>query len=408
MTIRTPRSSDEVAAQADVACAAFGPAALNEPWRDRYRVVEQRFGRDAFLLVEEEGRFVSSCTCLPAQVWVGDRRLTLGAVGGVATPPEYRRRGYAGALMCAIVRRMQEMGLATSALWPFSFPYYRKFGWDFGCENRAYRFSPEKIGVLPEPEGVAPLEEGDLPEVAAAFAAHGRRLAFCTDRTEQWWRELLRVAEVAPFASPERTGGRMLVCREGGEVAGFALYKPPAGEEKRLHAQELVSLTPDARLRLISALAQEEPSEISFGAPASDRFRSQVPDPRQVAVTLDPGFSFRVVDPVVALGVLPAPEGLRGTLAFTLRDPARPEAPLCATVEATGESLAATGSRRAHAAAPLRLAAEIPTFSQIFSGYLRPETAWSMGRLEGDAASVAFAEALFPKWTAYRSSLEPG
>ncbi|HHX41625.1 MAG TPA: GNAT family N-acetyltransferase [Armatimonadetes bacterium] len=408
MVIRSPRSSDEVAAQAEVAAAAFGPGALNEPWQDRYRAVEQLFGRDAFLVLEEEGRFVSACTCLPAPVWVGDRRLTLGAVGGVATLPDYRGRGYAGELMRAVVRRMQELGLAASALWPFSYAYYRKFGWDFGCEHRAYRFDPAKIGPLPEPDGVAPFEAGDLPEVVDLFAAYARTLAFCTDRSQRWWRETLRAHGVAPFVSEEQASSRMIICREGGEVVGYALYTPPVGEERRLNARELVASSPEVRLRLLAALAREEPGEIAFRAPADDRFRAQVPDPRQVATTLEPGFAFRIVDPVVALALLPPPPGLRGAIAFTLDDPARPGEILRVTVEASDGELVTSASRTMHSAAPLRLEGEIPSFSQVYTGYLRPTVAYQLGRLKGDAASVAFAEALFPHWTAYRSSIEPG
>ncbi|HOM80425.1 MAG TPA: GNAT family N-acetyltransferase, partial [Armatimonadota bacterium] len=392
----------------DVAAAAFGPDALSEPWRDRYRAIEQLFGRDAFLVVEEDGRFVSACTCLPAPVWVGDRRLTLGAVGGVATLPDYRRRGYAGELMRAVVRRMQELGLATSALWPFSYAYYRKFGWDFGCEHRTYRFDPTKIGPLPEPDGVEPLQAGDLPEVVDLFSAYARTLAFCTDRSQRWWQELLRNKGVAPFAPEEKATSRMIIYREGGEVVGYALYTPPAGEERRLNVAELVASGPEARMRLLAALAREEPAEITFRAPADDRFRAQVPDPRQVATMLEPGFAFRIVDPVVALALLPPPPGLRGAIAFTLDDPARPDEPLRVTVEVSDGELVTSASRTMHSAAPMRLHAEIASFSQIYTGYLRPTVAHHLGRLKGDAASVAFAEALFPHWTAYRSAVEPG
>lgn len=403
MQIRHPKSTDEVLAQADVAEAAFGAHALPEPWRDRYAMLEQRFGRDAFLALEVDGRFVSSCTCLPASVWVGERRLTLGAVGGVATLPECRRHGYAGAVMRAVIEQMQAQGLVTSALWPFSYPYYRKFGWDYGCEHRLYRFEPAKIGPLPEPEGVTPFTLDDLPGVIAAFTTFGRGLAFCTDRSEAWWRELLRLHGVPPVVPDEQSRYRMIVCREEDRVAGYAIYRP-MDDERRLGIQEMVALSSTARLRLVAALAREEPSTIAFRAPANDRFRSQVPDPRQVHVSLEPGFSFRVVDPLAALAVLTPPAGVSGEITFSLHDPARPQRPLEVVVAVERGSL----ETRAGARSGLRFATDIATFSQLFSGYLCPHAARWLGRVEADAASLDFAAALFPRWTAYRSALEPG
>ncbi len=407
MEIRSPRSTGEVMAIADVAAAAFGANALSEPWRERYAFVEQVFGREVFLALEEGGRFVSSCTCLPACVWVGGRRVPMGAVGGVATLPECRKHGYAGAVMCAVVRRMHEHGLALSALWPFSFPYYRKFGWDFACENRGCRFKPEALGPLPAPDGVSAATDAHLPGVMACYQTHAQALAFCTDRHEAWWRNLLRIEGVPPFAPAGDARGRMLVCREGDDVAGYAIYSPPAGEERRLSVKECVALTAGARMRLMAALVEEGAGEISLRLPSNDRLWAQVPDPRQVVVALEPGFSFRVVDPVAALGALPAPAGLSGRIAFSLRDPARPEAPLHCLVTVEGGRVAATGAGEG-AGADHRLAADIPTFSQIYSGYLRPGQARWLGRIEADQASAEFAERLFPQWTAFRSALEPG
>ncbi|MDH7571203.1 MAG: GNAT family N-acetyltransferase, partial [Armatimonadota bacterium] len=361
MTIRYPRSPEEVGLMADVAAAAFGPNALSEPWRERYAAVEQVFGRSVFLGLEVDGRFVSSCTCIPAQVWVRDRRLTLGAVGGVATLPECRRQGYAGALMRAVVAHMQEQGLALSALWPFSFPYYRKFGWDYASERRHYRFAVERLGALPDPGGVSPAVPEDLPDIAAAYEQHARSLAFSTDRYERWWRELLRNQGVAGFAPAHRVSQRMMVCRDGGQVQGYAVYAFSGGEERRVEVRELVALTADTRLRLVAALAADGAAEVSVRLPANDTWRFQVADPRAVTVTAEPGFSFRVVDPAAALDVLAAPAELRGTLRLRLHDPARPEAILSVAAEVAGGEVWV--HRSASQAGGLWMETDIPTFS---------------------------------------------
>lgn len=407
MLVRSPRSSDEVRAAADVAEAAFGRSADLDSWQEHYALLEQVFGRDVFLVVEEGGRFVSSLACLPAQVWLHGRRLGMGAVGGVATLPDARRQGFAGAMMCAIVERMQEQGLALSALWPFSFPYYRKFGWDFACEHRSYRLAPDKLPALPEPEDVSPLMESDLPAVMEAYACYARRLVCCTDRSERWWRELLRIQGVPPFAQGARATGRMLVARKGSSIEGYAVHKLPSAE-RNVEVGELLALTPEARLKLLAAIAAEHSASITFKAPPGDRFRSQIPEPRHVLASLEPGFSFRVVDPAAALEILVPPAGLDGRITFALHDPARPSVPTRRyAVEVAGGVVARCRPSRPDGQSPC-LECDIPTFSQVFAGYLRPAQAQWLGRLAGSNASLAFAEDLFPQWTAFRSPLEPG
>jgi predicted acetyltransferase len=414
MTIRYPRSSDEVSAIADVAAAAFGADALNERWRSTYAWIQQVFGFEVFLALEIDGRFVSSCTCIPTSVGVDGKPITLGAVGGVATLPECRKRGYAGRVMCAVVEHMRRHGLTISALWPFSFPYYRKFGWDVACEHRVYRFAPDSLGPLPEAGDVSPVTRDDLAGLVEAYRrfregpGHRQGIAFCTCRTEEQFAMTLRFGGVPPFAQGDKRPMRMLVCRNAGRIVGYAVYQRPTDEDRSLAVSELAADTPEVRLRIIAALAErEQPAQITFSAPDSDRFRAEIPDPRAVAVSLETGFSFRVVDPKAALETLTPPSDLSGTADFRVHDPTRPETPLYVRAEAAQGHVSAI-TQAAGSDAPLQIATDIPTFSQMYSGYLRPAQARLLGRLQTDEAGLRFAEALFPRWTAYRSSLEPG
>lgn len=56
----------------------------------------------------------------------------MGGVGGVATLPQHRRHGAIRACMKAAFEDMYQKGYLLSALYPFSFNYYRKFGYEAG------------------------------------------------------------------------------------------------------------------------------------------------------------------------------------------------------------------------------------------------------------------------------------
>lgn len=63
---------------------------------------------------------------------------TMTGIGGVATLPQYRRRGGIRGCFEAALPDMYENGVTFSCLYPFSTAYYRKFGYEMGCECLQY------------------------------------------------------------------------------------------------------------------------------------------------------------------------------------------------------------------------------------------------------------------------------
>lgn len=63
---------------------------------------------------------------------------TMTGIGGVASLPQYRRQGGIRACFEAALPSMYEDGVAFSYLYPFSTAYYRKFGYELGCERNRY------------------------------------------------------------------------------------------------------------------------------------------------------------------------------------------------------------------------------------------------------------------------------
>jgi GNAT superfamily N-acetyltransferase len=86
-----------------------------------------------FVLGKLDGRVVSLVGILERTILVGDREVLVGGVGGVATHPEYQRRGYAGELMRRTGDFMRDtLGLPYGLLncSPHRVPFYGSFGWE--------------------------------------------------------------------------------------------------------------------------------------------------------------------------------------------------------------------------------------------------------------------------------------
>src|SRR5690242_14662527 len=118
---------DELDTMLALMCQAFGlpfQAAREVFYSDPYFAIENK------RVLRVNGSIVSCLTIVDTACWIGQGVVRLGGVAGVVTRPALRRRGYAGRLLRETVRTLDEQGYALSALFPFSYDYYRKFGWE--------------------------------------------------------------------------------------------------------------------------------------------------------------------------------------------------------------------------------------------------------------------------------------
>ncbi|MDD6800713.1 MAG: GNAT family N-acetyltransferase [Firmicutes bacterium] len=70
-------------------------------------------------------------------------------IGGIGTQPEYRRRGLVREVMSSIFDVAHENGVYVSMLHPFSFEYYRKFGYEKIADHRILEFPITKLDFTP-------------------------------------------------------------------------------------------------------------------------------------------------------------------------------------------------------------------------------------------------------------------
>jgi predicted acetyltransferase len=84
---------------------------------------------NCWALLEDE-QMASKLTIHPMEIWLAGKIMPMGGIAGVASWPEYRRKGHIKALMKQSLEVMREQGQYVSMLHPFSFSFYRKYGID--------------------------------------------------------------------------------------------------------------------------------------------------------------------------------------------------------------------------------------------------------------------------------------
>lgn len=255
-------------------------------------------------VIEEDAQVRASATVLPLEMFVNGEAVPMSGVAAVATHLAYRRRGYAGELMRAVLEDMRGRGVHLSLLAPFAHAFYRAYGWELATEGIDYALKPNELPTSDEQRFVRDYQEDDLQEMQGLLESEAAPHPCGVRRNEGRWRQVLggddEWFENLHAAVYEKEDG----------IRGYLLYKQTDREEKspprRLTVYEIVASTPEARAGLLSFVAAHDPLEFdvkyetSRGEPLHPHLTSSYVDAR-----IEPDMMLRLVDVEGALGLLP-------------------------------------------------------------------------------------------------------
>ncbi|AWB27894.1 GNAT family N-acetyltransferase [Halococcoides cellulosivorans] len=239
--------------------------------------------------------------------------VTLGGLGGVATPPEHRGVGHARRLLAAAVASFAGDDVAIVALWPFETAFYRRLGWATATAMTTYDCPPSVLATLDDGAGrVQPIDPDDWATVAPVGRRAGAGETLAIDRTEQWWRERV----FRRFGDERRHVYRY---DRDGSPAGVVAYEVRDGV---IDVATLDAVDHRAYRALLGFLGRHGPQidRVRFERPAETDLFAMVERPDAIESTCAPGPMVRVTDPVAALDGLPCPDA-DGRVVLAVSDP---------------------------------------------------------------------------------------
>ena len=191
----------------------------------------------------------------------------MGALGGVACLPATRGRGYAGTGLRYTLERMREAGQVISMLDPFSWDYYRRFGWEWVAPKRRYSVATSALKPDPETERVRAATLDDRAGIRAAYTEFAGRYRGMLARDDRHWAFILD--------DSKKNFTYTYVYEQEGRIEGYLTYRGGKEEETRL--EEFISLTPRAQRALLGLLRRHEMQVKKFvwNAPPDDGLWSQ-------------------------------------------------------------------------------------------------------------------------------------
>ena len=216
----------------------------------------------------------------------------MAGLSAVASPPESRRQGLVVRLLRESLVEYRDRDVLFSALWPFEYEFYRRYGWATVTRFTKYETTPEALALDTDPEGeFRRLDEDDWELLAPVLEAHGEDYALSIDRTEDWWRE-------RTFDSWGDTDPYVYGWFRDDEARAYLVYTVEDEDGKRLDVNRLAYVDHEAYRHLLRFLHYHDSQveAVHFYEPENADLLDLVTDPREVDCEIKTGPMFRLVD----------------------------------------------------------------------------------------------------------------
>lgn len=264
--------------------------------------------------VWDEGGMQAQVIVLQYQVHMGQNvTLPMGGIAGVCCLPASRGKGYAGECLRYSLDRMREAGQAVSMLYPFSWEYYRQFGWEWIGVTRAYRVETRSLPSSPESEYVHAAMPLDREKVMKCYTQYAHRYRGLLARTAKHWNTILDDTDTNYTYT--------YLYERDGETEGYLTLRDNSASLTNL--REFIALTPRALAGLLGMLRRYDMQIEKFGwrAPENDLLWNRYYH-WAIQTTIQPSVQARVVDVVAALQEWQPDPGKRGELTLKIQDEA--------------------------------------------------------------------------------------
>lgn len=372
--------------------------ALDDEKREHAR---KRFKPETWLACFQDDRLLSQMQLLDLDMYINGIPLSMGGVAGVSTWPEARRQGLVAGMLVKALKLMKERGQTISALAPFAFGFYRKYGWEMYSERKKYVIPTAKLprrqtvpGTVRRVQALEHLEEFD-----AMYTAYAARYNGTLKRTTDWWKHV---------SLSHKKDHSAIYYTEAGEPGGYVRYRI---KDREMSIFEWVVLHEQAFHGLWSFVGQHDSmiEHVKLIAPPDDPLPYLLDDPR-ITHEVIPYFMARIVDVAPFIGLYAfVPNAARLEkieLLLEIQDTYAPwnEGIWLLSVDQDGRGelrLLADEPEGGDSRDAAKLTCGINDLTAMLLGYIRPAALHAHGRIGGDSSAAKKLSSLIPHRSTY-------
>jgi predicted acetyltransferase len=323
---------------------------------------------------------------IPFHIYINNQEWKMGGVAGVATYPEFRRKGYVKRLIIEALERMRKEEQIVSMLHPFDIRFYRKFGWEVFTENKKLLIEKKDLRFLEgQPGSIKRFQkESHHPDIETVYAQFSKNYLGMLVRDVTWWKNsIYDDGQIAVYYD------------KSGEARGYIVFEV---KERKMDVQEFVALDKEARAGLWNFICQHDSMVENVSILTSNHellpFILQQP---KVKTEVTPYFMARIVDAEQCLQKYQF-NVVTDKVFIHLEDEYAPWN--------NGSYLITNGEVKVYKEKPGGKCAQPPqrgvrmdinSLTSLLFGYKRPAELFELGYLKGPESEIPVLEKLFPQ-----------
>ncbi|MCL2099632.1 MAG: GNAT family N-acetyltransferase [Oscillospiraceae bacterium] len=145
--------------------------------------------------VDADGRVAAGMEILPYTMWFDGHKVPMYGIGGVASMPETRRQGHIRKIFEKVFDDIYGLGAVFSHLYPFSYDYYRKFGYEHAGSVMRYTLPLEQARRLKNSGSAHEFIKsgGERERLIEVYESYASRHNMMLSRTEKRWDEVFNI-----------------------------------------------------------------------------------------------------------------------------------------------------------------------------------------------------------------------
>ncbi|WHX25420.1 GNAT family N-acetyltransferase [Virgibacillus halodenitrificans] len=328
----------------------------------------------------DEDKIAAKLHLIPLSCYINGKEFPMGGISSVATWPEYRRKGMVKHLLHHALTEMKRNGQIISYLHPFSFAFYRRFGWEHAFTEQHYSIPIEKLKKKWETSGYVRRIKPDISLLHELYSKYAIQWNGMLARDEKWWEQRVLKDDVHIAVAYE----------ENGLASGYIMYEV---KENTVKVKELVHNSLNAQKLLLHFIGNHDSmaEKVTMIVPEDNHLPLLLDEPRFEQKTA-PYFMARIVDVAAFLKTYPFTG--EGEITITVDDSFFPEN--------TGTYHVTIGERQNQVSfgdkqdSANGFHCTIQILTAMLLGFKRPYEYYSVELLKGEEAEVATLENLIP------------
>ncbi|MEK3704872.1 GNAT family N-acetyltransferase [Paenibacillus sp. FSL R7-0198] len=341
--------------------------------------------------VYEDGQLGAKLHIIPFQTYIHGRSFEMGGIAGVATWPEYRRKGWVAGLLKHALEEMNRNKQSISFLHPFSFGFYRKYGWETYVEFKRYKVPTAHLPMKKATPGTIRRGDPGLSILKEVYSAYAERYNGTLVRDDARWENSVLV---------NGTSQKAVYYDEADAAQGYLLYEV---KENKFTIKEIIYLNEEARQGLWTFIANHDSmiQEVTLQAPASDTLAFQLDNPR-IQQEIVPYFMARIVSVEQFISQYPfASQDSPVQIVLQVEDTHAPwnEGVWQLNVAMNGTASIWKTSEPITDDQTIKL--DIQSLTAVMMGYRRPTEMARMGRIHGPNTAIKALEQAIPERETY-------